>query len=1053
MKALLKKIRVAKKILWLLLLTVGMSAGFVFFNDWQNYQASTTSPVGTDGSHTTFFLNSTPVNYTKNYDGIGGKVFGAGLAYLGTKADFGVGNLDISVTVSPTATFQSAYLIGHQSLNIPLDQAFFTQSPGPFYLKFFAKTIGGDLKGSADATGARNFGPDKESSIIIQGKNTTTGAYESVATMKKITVPTITSTDQSYTYEITFTKNIANYTDLTLIFWTLTAVNNWYEGGVSIRYLDIEYGTTPTLMTFNDGCPVSGSQGLTITPDPSVCTERSKKMMAFTYQHNGAKVHATKNGNTYTWSVATRYADSNPGDHEWIQRGGVLFFLMPDDNCQKGTFTFSGSAQIATAPNLRSDDTKNIVVNCPGCSAVSECTGGCSPTEPTKWCEPTCELDTKTYKECGLSSTLCSVVVGKCGQTALAFGPSQSIGLGQTPSAMTATGGTAPYTFEFTAGATGLVGNGSGSTFTFTGAAKANGTATITAKDAAGATQTATVEVSSSPLSATPASQTVSIGKLPQNITASGGSKTYSFSFDDGGTWLKGAGSGSTFAFTGYAGKDGTATVKITDTVTNATQEAKIIVSTPALTVSPATQTITVLQKPSGITVSGGSGSFVFSLDAGNTGLSGTAGINTYTFSSIATQPGTATLTVTDKLDSTKTGTATVIVKSLPLKSFTISLLNCDSAIPALVGDTCTLTASGTFSDGSTKDISDEVIWRGTEQLGTLSGNVLAIEKAGATTISASIVINDAGEKMASLNTVSLNAIDAGALISLQISSTCTQGVAALDDVCALKAMGTYEDGTVRDISDQVSWVGTESIGTLEGYYLTITKEGRANLTANFENPDGERVVSNVIAIATEKSGPIIRSIRTTGNASAAEGTHETLYIEVENIYGLGDLNNVEISLVKGQFCRAEDVPPTAQIFDIVETGVAPRISFPKENSGLMEVPILIPIFGDLHDGKYTILVRLYNQKGDYTAAAYSYFIGVPATGDVNYDGSYSLADAIMVMKFYSQTATPTTLQLTGADFDVNGKVDLLDVIGVFRRVIDTQNGVSRTMSGTCSVR
>jgi len=245
-----------------------------------------------------------------------------------------------------------------------------------------------------------------------------------------------------------------------------------------------------------------------------------------------------------------------------------------------------------------------------------------------------------------------------------ALNPSpQNIVVGQTPQNMTASGGTSPYTFSFSAGGTGITGC-SGTSCTFSHAATHTGAATATVTDSLGKTGTATITVSDSSgnPTLTPSTQSIHPGATPGSITFSGAEGvTYTFTFTDGGTGVakaSGCTNGEktsdtcTFSAASASAANGSSATLSVSGSDGKTASATISVATTALTLAP-DQTITAGDTPGILTVSGGeAGSrYTFTLTDNGTGItknSCNGGTTTTCSLNASTSPGTLIVKVDD---------------------------------------------------------------------------------------------------------------------------------------------------------------------------------------------------------------------------------------------------------------------------------------------------------------------------------------------------------------------------------------------------------------------
>jgi Big-like domain-containing protein len=131
-----------------------------------------------------------------------------------------------------------------------------------------------------------------------------------------------------------------------------------------------------------------------------------------------------------------------------------------------------------------------------------------------------------------------------------------------------------------------------------------------------------------------------------------------------------------------------------------------------------------------------------------------------------------------------------------------------------LLGTVQQFTATGTFSDGSVKDITGSVIW------GSSSGTVASITGGGlATALALGSVTVSATSGSAIGNTTA--DIQAATLSSLAIRPA--SGKIAQLTSQQFQAIGTYTDGSTHNVTGQVSWTSSNSIVS------TISRWGRAN--------------------------------------------------------------------------------------------------------------------------------------------------------------------------------------------------------------------------------
>lgn len=211
-----------------------------------------------------------------------------------------------------------------------------------------------------------------------------------------------------------------------------------------------------------------------------------------------------------------------------------------------------------------------------------------------------------------------------------------------------------------------------------------------------------------------------------------------------------------------------------------------------------------------------------------------------------------------------RTGSATLTVTSATLTS--ISLAPLTASVP--VGSLQALIATGTFSDGTTADISNTVIWSS----GTTSA--ATVLQTGVTTgiaIGSSIITATSGTKSATATiTVTPATLSSIAVTPLTatVPSTFTQ---------AFIATGTYSDGTILVITNAVTWSsGTIAVATvLPTGVATGVSAGTATITATSgaKTGTGTLTVSSV-TLASIAVTPAVPTIALGGTqAFTANGT------------------------------------------------------------------------------------------------------------------------------------------------------------------------------------
>jgi Bacterial Ig-like domain (group 2)/IPT/TIG domain/Beta-propeller repeat/Galactose oxidase, central domain len=221
-------------------------------------------------------------------------------------------------------------------------------------------------------------------------------------------------------------------------------------------------------------------------------------------------------------------------------------------------------------------------------------------------------------------------------------------------------------------------------------------------------------------------------------------------------------------------------------------------------------------------------------------------------------------------------GSTTMTVGSPTLVSITISPAN----ITVNTGLTVQFDAAGTFTDGTTADLTSTVTWS------CSSPNVASISSSGfATGVSAGIATIQAssGSVVAQTNLI----VAPPALVSIAISPTTATIPSGANQQYLVS--GTYNDGSVRDVTGLVAWSSSPSgIATVSMTGLaTGTSQGTTALTATFESISGSSSL-NV-------GSPALLSLSITPNA-ASLAVGATQQFTAQGTYTDGSTQNLTAS-------------------------------------------------------------------------------------------------------------------------------------------------------------
>ena len=220
---------------------------------------------------------------------------------------------------------------------------------------------------------------------------------------------------------------------------------------------------------------------------------------------------------------------------------------------------------------------------------------------------------------------------------------------------------------------------------------------------------------------------------------------------------------------------------------------------------------------------------------------------------------GTVTLTA---VSGTRSAEATLTVTAAELASIAVT-----PAAPSLAAGTTTqLTATGTYTDATTADLTGQVTWTSSApQVATVDNATHRGLVRGATAGTA--------ELTASLGSISGHTtvtVTAARLVSIAVTPTNPQ--LARGTTQQLTATGTYSDATTQDLTTQAAWsTSDENVATVSASGLaTAVNTGTATLSAALSGVTGTTALTVTAAQLT--------SIAVTpANPSLARGTTQQL--------------------------------------------------------------------------------------------------------------------------------------------------------------------------------
>lgn len=207
----------------------------------------------------------------------------------------------------------------------------------------------------------------------------------------------------------------------------------------------------------------------------------------------------------------------------------------------------------------------------------------------------------------------------------------------------------------------------------------------------------------------------------------------------------------------------------------------------------------------------------------------------------LAVDPGTAQVTATF---GGRTGAATVTVTQAELVSLTVGPPT--ASVPD--GFAQAFTATGAFTDGSTRDLTSQAGW-------TSSNPAVASVSAGVATGV------DPGECLvrASVGGITGSAgltVTPAVLVSLSVSPA--SPVLPRGTQAGFTAVGTFSDGTTEDLTSEVSWTSSDgSVAVFEGATAHALEPGQATVTATSGAVQGSAVLTvTAAALVSLTVGP-----------------------------------------------------------------------------------------------------------------------------------------------------------------------------------------------------
>ncbi len=407
----------------------------------------------------------------------------------------------------------------------------------------------------------------------------------------------------------------------------------------------------------------------------------------------------------------------------------------------------------------------------------------------------------------------------------------------------------AAATISNTPGSQGLASTlGTGSTTIAIALGSVNGTATLTVNPAALVTITLSPQTPTIPLGTT------------QQFTASG-------TYTDGSIqdltatvqWTSSSAMVAVMNATGLATSAGTGTATITATLGTATTATTLTVGPAAivsLAVSPSPAAISLGMTQQFQAIATYTDGTTQDLTASANWSSDTQSVALVSSGGLASGIGMGAVNITASASGVS-GSGALTVGPPALVSLTVT----PSALSIPLGTTQQFVAIGTYTNGSTQNLTGSVTWNSSSNAASINATGVASATAvGAATITAS---------SGSISATAALTIEPPTLVSLTVTPSTVS--IPLGTTQQFAASGKYTDGSTQDLTGSVTWNSSGNAVSLSATGLaSATATGTATITAS----DGPISASASMAV-----GPaaLVSIAITPGNASFALGTTQPL--------------------------------------------------------------------------------------------------------------------------------------------------------------------------------
>ena len=218
-------------------------------------------------------------------------------------------------------------------------------------------------------------------------------------------------------------------------------------------------------------------------------------------------------------------------------------------------------------------------------------------------------------------------------------------------------------------------------------------------------------------------------------------------------------------------------------------------------------------------------------------------------------------------------GTVPVTVQPAALTVLRIT----PSPISTAAGTTQQLTVTGSYTDGSTANVTSSTVWTsGSASVATVDATgLLHAGMAGSTTVQATVQ-----------STTATAAVTIGAATLNSIAITPSTSSLAKGLTEQMTAIGTYTDGSTANLTSQVQWSSSApSVATVSGTGLVSTlSTGNATLTATLNSVSQTAsltvtaaVLESIAVTASQNSFALGLSLQLTATGTYSDGTTQNL--------------------------------------------------------------------------------------------------------------------------------------------------------------------------------